>query len=144
MTDGEFQKVSRSDKPLYGPRKLLLCGFAAGEHPEFIALLDAIGLPALPLVWVTEDQSGLSVGELAKLDSGTGAGLSSGLPRAVIMSGITQNELHLLMSGCRQAGMKQALWATLTPISETWPLQNLLRELAAEHKAMQARKQRRT
>jgi len=29
MTDGEFQKVSRTDKPLYGPRKLLLCGFAA-------------------------------------------------------------------------------------------------------------------
>jgi hypothetical protein len=144
MTDGEFQRVSRSDRPLYGSRKLLLCGFAAGEQAEFIALLDAIGLPALPLVWVAEDQAGLSVGELAKLDSGTGAGLSSGLPRAVIMSGITQNELHLLMSGCRKAGMKQALWATLTPISETWPLQNLLQELAAEHKAMQARKQRQT
>ena len=93
---------------------------------------------------MTEGQAGLSVGELAKLDSGTGAGLSSGLPRAVIMSGITQNELHLLMSGCRKAGMKQALWATLTPISETWPLQNLLQELAAEHKAMQARKQQQT
>jgi len=143
MTDGEFQKVSRSDRPLYGLRKLLLCGFAAGEQTEFIALLDAIGLAAMPLVWLTEDQAGLSVGELVRLDSGTGAGLSSGLPRAVIMSGITQNELHQLMSGCRQAGVNQALWATLTPVSETWPLQNLLRELAAEHKAMQARKQRR-
>jgi len=144
MTDGEFQKVSRSDKPLYGSRKLLLCGFAAADQPEFVALLDAIGLPALPLVWVTEDQAGLSVGDLTKLDNGTGAGLSSGLPRAVIMSGITQNELHLLMSGCRKAGMKQALWATVTPISETWPLQNLLQELAAEHKAMAARRQRQT
>jgi hypothetical protein len=144
MTDGEFQKVSQSDRPLHGPRKLLLCGFAVGEQPEFSALLDAIGLPALPLVWVTEDQAGLSVGELARLDSGSGAGLSSGLPRAVIMSGITQNELHLLMSGCRRAGMKPALWATLTPISETWPLQNLLQELAAEHKAMAAQRQRQT
>jgi hypothetical protein len=40
--------------------------------------------------------------------------------------------------------MKPALWATLTPISETWPLQNLLQELAAEHKAMAAKRQRQT
>jgi len=144
MTDGEFQKVSRSEKPLYGPRKLLLCGFAAEAQSKFMALLNMIDLAELPLVWVTEDQAGLDVGELVKLDNGTGAGVSSQLPKAIIMSGITQNELHLLMSGCRQAGMQQALWATLTPISENWPLKNLLRELAAEHGAMQARKQQQT
>lgn len=144
MTDGEFQKVSRTDRQLYGPRKLLLCGFAAEVQSKFIALLDMIDLAELPLVWVTEDQADLDVGELFRLDNGAGAGLSSQLPRAVIMAGITQNELHLLMSGCRQTGMQQALWATLTPISETWPLKNLLSELAAEHRAMQARKQQQT
>jgi hypothetical protein len=143
MTDGEFQKVARTHKPLYGPRKLLLCGFAAEVQPKFIKLLDIIGLAEIPLVWVTEDQAGLSVGELISLENGTGTGLSSELPRAVIMSGITQNELHALMSGCRQSGMQQALWATLTPTSQTWPLQNLLHELASEHRAMQARKQQR-
>ncbi len=142
MTDGEFQKVKRSDEALYGPRKLLLCGFAADIQSKFIALLDMIGLAGMPLVWVTEGQADLSVRELVKLENGTGAGLSSQLSRAIIMSGITQNELHLLMSGCRQAGMKQALWATLTPTSETWSLKNLLRELDAEHRAMQARKSR--
>jgi len=140
MTDGEFQKVSRSDEALYGPRMLLLCGFTADAQSKFITLLGMIGLPELPLVWVTEDQADLSLGELVKLDNGKGAGVSSQLSRAVIMSGITQNELHLIMSGCRQAGMNQALWATLTPTSETWTLQSLLKELAAEHKAMQARK----
>jgi Domain of unknown function (DUF3783) len=144
MTDGEFQKVARTDRPLYGPRKLLLCGFAAEVQPKFIKLLEMIGLSEMPLVWVTEDQAGLSVGELVGLENGTGTGLSSQLPQAVVMSGITQKELHVLMSGCRQAEMKQALWATLTPTSETWPLQNLLRELAAEHRAMQARKQQQT
>jgi len=140
MTDGEFQKVSPSEKALYGPRKLLLCGFPADTQSKFITLLDMIGLAEMPLVWVTEDQADLSVGELVKLDSGAGSGLSSQLPRAIIMSGITQNELHVLMSGCRRAGMKQALWATLTPTSESWPLKNLLNELAAEHRAMQAQK----
>jgi len=140
MTGGEFQKVSRTDKPLYGPRKLLLCGFAAEAQSKFKKLLRMIGLSELPLVWLGEDRADLSLGDLVKLDDGTGGGLSSRLPRAVIISGILQVELHLLMSGCRQAGMKQALWATLTPTSETWTLRNLLNELAAEHQAMQAKK----
>jgi len=36
--------------------------------------------------------------------------------------------------------MKAPLWATLTPTSETWTIQSLLKELAAEHKAMQQQK----
>ena len=141
MTDSGFQKVTQSDEALYGPRKLLLCGFAADVQPKFISLLEMIGLSAIPLVWVTEDQAKTHVGELVQLENGTGTGASSALPRAIIMSGISQNELHTLMAGCRQSGMQQPLWATLTPNSETWPIQNLLKELAAEHRAMQKIKQ---
>jgi hypothetical protein len=122
MTDAEFQKVTQSDNLLYGPRKLLLCGFAADVQAKFNELLRMIGLSELPLVWVTEDQADIHVGELVQLEDGTGAGTSSLLPRAIIMSGITQKELHLLMSGCRKSGMQQPLWATLTPSSETWLL----------------------
>ncbi|CAB1075479.1 hypothetical protein D1AOALGA4SA_3299 [Olavius algarvensis Delta 1 endosymbiont] len=139
MVDAEFQKVTRSDEALYGPRKLLLCGFAAEVQPKFNKLLEMIELAGLPLVWVTEDQADMPVGELAQLADGTGAGVSSKLSRAIIMSGITQNELHLLMAGCRKSGMQQPLWATLTPTSEDWSIRELLNELAAEHRAMQKR-----
>ncbi len=140
MNDAKFQKISPSDQPLYGPRKLLLCGFSAEAQPKFDALLEVIGLADLPKVWVTDAQAGIPVGELARLVNGTGAGQPSSLPRAIIMAGITQNELHRLMSGCRQAQMKPALWATLTPTSETWALQDLLKELSAERRAMQDHK----
>ena len=140
MVDAEFQKVTQSDEALYGPRKLLLCGFAATIQPKFNRLLEMIGLAGIPLVWVTEDQADMPVGELLRLGDGTGTDASSKLPRAIIMSGITQNELHLLMAGCRKAGMKRPLWATLTPTSENWSLGNLLKELAAEHRAMQQTK----
>ncbi len=140
MSDAKFEKVSESDQPLYGPRKLLLCGFAAEAQPKFEALLEAIGLSEIPRVWVADEQAGLRVGQLAQLADGEGAGQSSSLPRAVIMAGISQNELHRLMGGCRQAKMKPALWATLTPTSETWSLRDLLTELAAERRAMQDRK----
>lgn len=140
MSDAEFQKVTQTDDSLYGPRKLLLCGFAAEVQSKFNELLKTIGLTELPLVWVTEDQAGTRVGDLIQLEDGTGSGASSTLPRAIIMAGISQKELHILMSGCRQSEMKQPLWATLTPTSETWAIKDLLKELAAEHKAMQQRK----
>ena len=140
MSDAEFEKVTQSEEILYGPRKLLLCGFAADVQSKFNELLNMIGITELPLVWVTQDQAETRVGDLIRLEDGSGTGASSSLPRAIIMSGITQKELHTLMSGCRQSGMQQLLWATLTPTSETWPIQDLLKELAAEHRAMQQRK----
>ena len=140
MTDAKFEKVSPNDKPLYGPRKLLLCGFSQSVQPNFNKLLELIGLSDIPKVWVTEDQGDIRVGELVELQDNTGYGASSELPRAIIMAGITQNEMHRLMTGCRQSKMKQTLWATLTPTSETWTIQSLLGELAAEHREMQKRK----
>ena len=106
MTDAKFQKVTHSDEALYGPRKLLLCGFTVDVQSKFISLLDMIGLAEIPLVWVTEDQADIQVGDLAQLENGSGSGASSGLPRAIIMSGISQNELHALMAGCRKSGMQ--------------------------------------
>ena len=140
MTDAKFEKVSRTDQPLYGPRKLLLCGFSQSVQPNFNKLLELIGLSEIPKVWVTGDQAEIQVGDLVKLQDNTGFGVSSELPRAIIMAGITQSEMHALMSGCRKSKMKQALWATLTPTSETWTIQSLLTELAAEHEMMQQRK----
>jgi len=140
MSDGGFEKVSASDKPMYGPRKLLICGFPADAHPKFAKFLEIIGLSDLPKIWVAEAHAGSLISDLLALADNTGRGESSGLPRAIIMCGLTQNELHLLMSASRQAGMKPPLWATLTPTSETWRVQDLLKELAAEHQAMQQNK----
>lgn len=140
MTEAKFEKVSPNDKPLYGPRILLLCGFYESVQPNFNKLLELIGLSEIPKVWVSESQADIQVGELIRLPNSTGFGVSSELPRAIIMAGITQNEMHRLMSGCREASMKPPLWATLTPTSETWTIQSLLKELAAEHKAMQQQK----
>lgn len=141
MTNVGFEKVVPSEKKLYGPRKLLLCGFSAQSQTKFEMLLEMTGINNLPLVWVAEDQFNETLSALFALPGGSGAGKNSDLPRALVLGGVTQQELHQLMSGCRQAGMRQALWAVLTSTSEHWKLGDLLRELAAEHEAM-ARKKR--
>ena len=140
MTNAGFEKVVPSEKKLYGPRKLLLCGFSVESQPKFKMLLEMLGIADLPLIWVTENESNAMISSLFSLSDGSGEGKSSALPRAIVAGGVTQQELHRLMSGCRQAGMRQSLWAVLTPTSEQWQLGDLLRELAAEHEAMTQKK----
>lgn len=137
-----FEKIDQSDQMLYGERKLLLCGFAPEAQSKFKKLLEMIGIRDLPLVWAGETDKNEQVGILMQRTDGSGLGTASDLPRALIVAGIEKNELHMLMSGCRQAGMKQALWAALTPTSEQWPLISLIEELSAERKALaQARQE---
>jgi len=142
MTDATFEKLGRTSKTLYGPRKLVLCGFAPAAQSKFQSLLEMLGLSNLPLIWAGAKAGPVKLGELLSKPGDSGYGESSALPRAIIAAGIEENELHRLMAGCRQAGMQKALWAALTPTSETWPLATLLKELASEAAAMAQRKSR--
>lgn len=134
-----FEKVTASQTPLYGPRKLLLCGFGAAAQKKFERVLEMIGLVDLPRVWASADQKADTLARLLEHPDGCGAGRDSELPRAVIVSGITQAQLIGLMNVCRKSGMQSSLWACLTPVSETWPLEQLLAELIRERKAMKQR-----
>lgn len=141
MTQSKFEKISQSDKSLYGSRKLLLCGFSAMAQSKFMTVLKVLGLETIPMVWATSEQGDTRVCDLLKRSGQTRQDdTSSGFPRAVIVAGITEKELHRLMTVCRKSGMQQALWATLTPTSEKWTLKQLLAELSAERRAFQKRK----
>ena len=89
---------------------------------------------------MTHHQADSLISDLLTLPNGSGFGESSQLPRAIVVSGLTERELIGLMTVCRKTGMKGALWATLTPTSETWTLRDLLAELAAEREALDRRK----
>lgn len=136
MTNAGFEKVGNSGKRLYGERKLLLCGFAAAAQSKFKTLLEMIGIEHLPLVWAVSQDLDVPVSDLFERPEGSGENKDSSLPRSIIVAGLEEQELHLLMSGCKRAGMQQALWAVLTPTSEKWSLAALLNELAAERTAM--------
>lgn len=136
MTDGTFERVSDTDKRLYGPRKIAFCGFPARAQQAVAALLDMVALGDVETLFLADAHAEETVGALFNLPHGTGVGQDSGLPRAIIVGGVTERELQQLMGGARAARMKPPLWAVLTPISETWPLAGLLKELAAERAAL--------
>jgi hypothetical protein len=137
-----FEKVTRSEKILYGPRKLLLCGFGAEAQKKFDTVLGTAGLADVPKVWVTTEQGAAPLADLLELVAGSGVGTSSNLPRAVIVAGITEAQLIGLMTVCKKSGMQQTLWAVLTPVSEQWTVEQLLAELAREREALQKKKGR--
>jgi len=137
MEKPKFEKISASEKRLYGPEKLLLCGFPVTAQPKFNKLLQVIGLESLSKAWVATEQQNTTVSELLCLPDESGAGLPSDLPRAIVAAGITENDLLQLMAVCKKAGMARALWATLTPTSEKWTIGQLLSELESERRAME-------
>ncbi len=140
MADAKFEKLDRCQTPLYGKPVVIACGFNPQAQARFKTLLELAGLSHVPVVWPNSAMASLPVGKLASVAGGTGQGEPSVLPRAVIVAGITSAQLHDLMGICRQTGMQPALWATLTPTSETWTLGQLLAELSRERAAMEARK----
>jgi hypothetical protein len=136
MADARFEKLTHSDEALYGPRKLVLCGFGREAQPKFKKVLDFAGLADVPVVWAEAADAAVKVGDLFRRPADSGLGAGSALKRAVIVAGITENELHHLMNVCKKTGMQSCLWAALTPTSETWTLKALLAELSAERRQM--------
>jgi hypothetical protein len=131
-----FHKVKKSNKRMYGPKGILVCGYSLSEHSLFILFLEQAGFEDLGVIFVTSNQSANTLKELLTLPDRSGYEEESKMRRAIIMSGFTQKELHTLMTAYRHAELPSQLWATLTPISENWYVSDLLEELAAESEAI--------
>jgi len=131
-----FQKVKKSNKKMYGTRRILACGYSLSEQPSFLSFLEQADFQGFSVIFVTTNQSTNTLKELLALPDKSGQGEESNMRRAIIMSGFTQKELHNLMTAYRRAELTSQLWATLTPISENWSVTNLLKELAAESEAI--------
>ena len=136
MKKGSFQKIEKSKERMYGPRKLLVCGYSVEEQQPFVNFLETTGFGDLPVVFVHDEQENLTLKQLLEKPHKSGAGRSSTLRRAAILCGFTQEEIHRILSAYRQSEYPKQLWATLTPVSENWTISGLLEELHKEAEAM--------
>ncbi len=134
--DATFKKIGQSEQRFYGPRKVLVCGLKKDLHARFLELIEELELSPLPAVFVTKEQNENLLSELFALPGNTGLGDTSDIPLCIIMAGITEKELHTLIRGYRAANLPIPLWATLTPTTENWKLNDLVKELAAEREAI--------
>jgi len=133
----QFSRVTRSSRPLYGPRKLLICGFTSDGQNALDKVVTASTVADLPVIYAASEDLEETLTSLMSRSANSGRGEASRMPAAIIMAGITENELHQLIANYREAGLPNPLWATLTPTSESWRLRQLLTELSAEKAALE-------
>jgi hypothetical protein len=136
---GRFQKVSAAVKRMYGPKALLVCGYPEDEHEPFLSFLKKTKVVDFPVVFAVQTDLERQVHEIIGQEHKSGFMHSSPMSRAVIMSGVTGKEMNSLMKGYRKARFPLQLWASLTPTSEIWALQELLKELETESRALRGK-----
>lgn len=140
MTDATFEKLDPSEQPLFGPRRLVLCGFDTAARTDFLKLIEVAEVKDIDCLWAGEGDGEIQLKALFEQPIGSPCAPAADHPRAIVAGGLLQKEFHLLMNLSREVGMPPTLWAVLTPTSATWPLNALLKELNAERAAMAARK----
>ena len=140
MSGDTFKKVGKSSKTLYGPRAMLACGFTAPEQQALMGFLESINLADIPVIFTTETDGNTCLKDLLERPGQSGRDQACGADRAIILSGITENELQRTLSAYRGTELPRPLWATLTPYSEAWCLSDLLEELKKEREAMEKKK----
>jgi hypothetical protein len=141
MEDQTFEKVEKSNQRMHGPKAILVCGYAPGEHEPLADALSQIGFADRSVIFATDGDAERTLIELLSSENRSGMGMPSSMPRAIIMSGFTQEELHILMNAYRKAGLPAQLWATLTQVSENWMLETLLKELSKEGEALKKQRE---
>lgn len=136
---GRLQPVKATDKVLYGPRRVLVCGYAQADQLALLAMMARFGFADVPAVFAAAAEADRTLDEILALPPGHGQGADSDLPRAVILAGIKEKELHAFMAAWKHLGLPAQFWACLTPTSETWTLTALLAELDRERQALAQR-----
>ena len=124
--------VGDSQKRMYGPRCILVCGFLSEERQSILKMFTDKKFKKLPVVFTdNKDRSELMKDLIAK-EHKQGLESACTLDRAIIMSGLTEMELHRTMKTYKTLKLPKPLWATLTPTSENWTVEYLISELNNE------------
>ena len=91
--ESTFQPLGETDRELHGTSALIVCGFAATEQDELVDLTRVLGLRTVPIIFIVRGDGSKTLRELALLPDLTGQGGEIPVPRAVIMSGLTEKQL---------------------------------------------------
>ncbi len=142
MKKGTMDRVTDSDKMMYGPRRLLAIGYAPEEQKALCGLLEREIQGGVPVVFCGRADLSVKNRELFACTERPAGECDEKLPRAVVMGGVTERELRRVMAAWKGLNLGGQLWAVLTPTSENWTLGQLLAELAREHMEMQKRQGR--
>lgn len=135
MPESKFTKIGHSDDRMFGPPRLLVCGYPIDDQSRFLGMIEAMDIEIPPIIFIPTEDKNKTILELLELSDRMGQGAPSDMHRAVIFSGCTERQLHRIMENYRNRQLPKQLCATVTPISINWTLNALLEELIKEREA---------
>ena len=137
MTQPGFKPIGQTEQRLFGPRKILVCGYSLEQQHNLLKIYTQLPeFTTLPILFARAEDTNASLETLFSRNHATEEDEVLASPPAIIMAGLTEKELHLFMAEHKKAMKFSPIWATLTPTSVGWTLGELLQELGREKEAM--------
>ncbi|RZC70526.1 hypothetical protein C5167_034027 [Papaver somniferum] len=135
--DSKFVPLNAEDLQ-YGPPALLLLGFAAEETGLIQQFLKAIGGEFLKVVHCTEDMITRSLWEAINTEQPNleEVQIAKSVPRVCFLSGLTGEEMMMLIEEFPEIGLEPVVFAALVPNSADKLLQEVVEEVIGDHEMM--------
>ncbi|KAL7148555.1 hypothetical protein ABFS83_06G186700 [Erythranthe nasuta] len=140
--DSKFVPLN-SDDPNYGPPALLLLGFRVEEAAKIQELLKELDGEFIELVFCTEDMINRSLWEAVntKQPNLEASKMATSLPRICFLSGLTGEEMMMLIDAFPESGLEAPVFAALVPNSADKPLTELIEEIMGDHEMLSAKQE---
>ncbi|CAA0814437.1 Unknown protein [Striga hermonthica] len=138
--DSKFVPLNSEDQS-YGPPALLLLGFQLEEAAKIQQFLKELDGEFLELIFCTEDMINSSLWEAVntKQSNVDASKVAKSLPRICFLSGLTGEEMMMLIDAFPESGLEPAVFAALVPNSADKPLAELIEEIMGDHEMLSAK-----
>ncbi|KAH6804044.1 vacuolar acid trehalase [Perilla frutescens var. frutescens] len=140
VEDSKFVPLTSED-PSYGPPALLLLGFQVEEAAKIQQLLKELEGEFLEMIFCTEDMINCSLWEAVNTKQSNLEALkvAKSLPRICFLSGLTGEEMMMLIDAFPESGLEPPVFAAVVPNSAEKPLAELIDEIMGDHEMLSAR-----
>lgn len=140
IEDSKFVPLNAED-PRYGPPALLLLGFEVEEAMKIQQLLKELDGEFLEIIFCTEDMITRPLWEAMNTRQPhlEAVKVAKSLPRICFLSGLSGEEMMVLIDAFPETGLEPAVFAALVPNSADKPLQELIEEIMGDHEMLTAK-----
>lgn len=139
MTDKDtFKKLDANPKveTVIGPPAVLFCGFTPQEAMLMKTLLKAVGAEDHNILLCTEQMIMQPVGQALLATKQLPPVPPDKLPRVMVMSGMSDEQIHGVLEGYSATRLRRPIFATATKRNLNYTVRELLVELLQEHRMM--------
>lgn len=140
IEDSKFVPLN-AENMIFGPPALLLLGFEVEEAATVQQFLKQIGGDFLKVIYCTEDMITRSLWEAMNTSQPNleAVKIAKPLPRICFLSGLSGEEMMMLIDDFPETGLEQAVFAALVPNSADKLIEELIDEIMADHELLTAK-----